>query len=226
MATTDRTAFLLRQIQTGAPRAKAWAAGALGLALLLPASLQAQEAADDKAYLEKRLSKILEFERTGAEIPWSNPETGNSGNIQLKRTYFLNPNSPCRDYIRSINTGEGEPETVRGTGCREDDGRWKLTEDAKPKRTVERGPAEEKTAAATPGGAGAPAAKAPAGAEGASPRPEGAKAATPAAKPAAAKKAAAAPAKAAPKAPPPPPKISARVPSRAPEWEAASDNAY
>lgn len=219
-----RTAFLLRKSE--ALETKAWAVGALALALLLPVSPKAQEGAEDKAYLEGRLSKILEFERTGAEIPWSNPKTGNSGNIQLKRTYFLNPNSPCRDYVRSIDTEGGEPETVRGTGCREADGRWKLTEDAEPKRTVKRGPAEKETAAATPGGGGAPSAKAPAGADGAPARPEGAKAAATAAKPAAADKAPAAPAKAVPKAPPPPPKISARVPAPLPEWEAASDNAY
>ena len=222
-----RTAFLLRKSE--ALETKAWATvGALALALLLPASPKAQEGAEDKAYLEGRLSKILEFERTGAEIPWSNPKTGNSGNIQLKRTYFLNPNSPCRDYVRSIDAEGGEPETVRGTGCREADGRWKLTEDAEPKRTVKRGPAEKekKTAAATPGGGGAPSAKAPAGADGTPARPEGAKAAATAAKPAAADKAPAAPAKAVPKAPPPPPKISARVPAALPQWEAASDNAY
>ena len=203
---------------------KALAAGALGLALLLPLPLQAQEDVEDKAHLEKRLGKILEFERTGAEIPWSNPKTGNSGSIQLKRTYFLDPKTPCRDYVRSVERGEGEPETIRGTGCREATGGWKLTEDAKPKRTVKRGGAESKTAAATPGGAGAPSAKAPAGGDGAPGKPAGAKpAAAPAAAAAPAKKA---PAKAAPKAPPPPPKISARVPNRLPEWEAANDNAY
>jgi hypothetical protein len=187
------------------------------LALVLPGTLQAEEAAQDRIYLEKRLSKILEFERTGAEIPWSNPETGNSGKIQLMRTYFLDPKTPCRDYLRSIEAGAGEPTTVRGTGCREATGGWKLTEDSKPKRTVKRGAKGSKTAAATPGAGGA-AAKAPAGKDGA---PASAKA-----KPAAAKKTPAAPAKTVAKAPPPPPKISARMPSRPPEWEAANDNAY
>ena len=133
------------------------------------------------------------------------------------RTYFLDPKTPCRDYTRTIESGAGEPVSVRGTGCREATGGWKLTEDSKPKRTVKRGDKGAKTAAATPG-AGGSSAKAPAGAGGA---PDGKKP-----KPASAKKKAAAPAKAVAKAPPPPPKISARVPSRPPEWEAANDNAY
>ncbi len=191
------------------------AAGTLALALVLPAALQAEEATADRAYLEKQLSRMLEFERTGAEIPWSNPNTGNSGKIQLMRTYFLDPKTPCRDYLRTIDSGAGEPTTVRGTGCREATGGWKLTEDAKPKRTVKRGPKESKSAAATPSAGGA-APKTPAG-----DAPSGAKA-----KPTAAKKAPAAPAKKVAKAPPPPPKISARLPSRPPEWEAANDNAY
>ncbi len=224
MAKTLRTAFPPRR--TDSKHAKALAAGALGLALLLPLPLQAQEDAEDKAHLEKRLTKILEFERTGAEIPWSNPKTGNSGNIQLKRTYFLDPKTPCRDYVRSVDRGEGEPETIRGTGCREATGGWKLTEDAKPKRTVKRGAEESRTAVATPGGAGAPSAKAPAGGDGAPGKPPAGAKAAPGAEPAAAKKAPAAPAKAVAKAPPPPPKISARVPNRLPEWEAANDNAY
>ncbi len=199
----------------GKPQIRALGAAALALALACPATLQAEEAAEDRVFLEKRLSKILEFERTGAEIPWSNPKTGNSGKIQLMRTYFLDPKTPCRDYMRTIDAGAGEPTTVRGTGCREATGGWKLTEDSKPKRTVKRGGKEGKAAAATPGATGA-AAKAPAA---------GAPASTKA-KPAAAKKAPAAPAKKVAKAPPPPPKISARLPSQPPEWEAASDNAY
>ena len=173
--------------------------------MILPAPLQAQDEAADRAFLEKQLSKILEFERTGAEVPWSNPKTGNSGKIQLMRTYFLDPKTPCRDYMRTIDAGAGEPTTIRGTGCREATGGWKLTEDSKPKRTVKRGGKTGKTAAAKPGASP----KAPASAK---------------AKPAAAKKAPAKPAKA--KAPPPPPKITARMPSEPPEWEAANDNAY
>ena len=213
MAMKVRTALPSRK--RGKPQIRALGAGALALALVLPATLRAEEAAEDRAYLEKQLSRILEFERTGAEIPWSNPKTGNSGKIQLMRTYFLDPKTPCRDYMRTIDAGAGEPTTVRGTGCREATGGWKLTEDSKPKRTVKRGAKEGKTAAATPGATGA-AAKAPAAEAPASKK----------AKPAAAKKAPAAPAKTVVKAPPPPPKISARLPSQPPEWEAASDNAY
>ena len=93
-----RASLLAKKVRTaspprgrGKPQIRALGAAALALALACPAVLQAEEAAEDRVFLEKRLSKILEFERTGAEIPWSNPKTGNSGKIQLMRTYFLDP---------------------------------------------------------------------------------------------------------------------------------------
>lgn len=111
---------------------------ASALVVVSAASARAETPSDD-TYLKNRLNKILEFERSGTRIPWRNPRTGNSGSILIQRTYFLSADTPCRDYLRSIDTDDGESETFRGTGCREATGGWKLTEDPKPRRTVMQG---------------------------------------------------------------------------------------
>lgn len=193
----------------------------LGLTFALAPSGQAQEAEDpsDLAYVQRQLNKILEFERTAKAIPWKNPETKNGGTITIDRTYFFDPKTPCRDYIRTVENKGGEALSIRGTGCREAEGKWKLTEDSKPKRTVRREPSTGKS------GSPAPAAKdAAAGAAKPTDLKPDAKAAAKeaAAKEAAAKEAAAK--KAAAAKPPPPPQIPVRLPTRTEEWEAGSED--
>jgi len=70
----------------------------------------------------------LEFERSGVDVAWSNPVTGNGGMIRVERTYFLNPDTPCRDYIRTADRPGGKRSVTKGTGCRMEDGRWFLDE--------------------------------------------------------------------------------------------------
>ncbi len=82
----------------------------------------------DIGFLAARLSVVLEYERTGTVVAWSNPETGNGGKIVVTRTYFLAAGSPCRDYTRTTDVPGGAPNTENGTGCRDRGGRWTLTE--------------------------------------------------------------------------------------------------
>ena len=151
-------------------------------------------------------------------VPWKNPETGNGGNVRLLRTYYLEPEEPCRDYVRTIEKDGKELLSIRGTGCRDKEGKWKLNEDSKPKRTVSRGPS-----------AGSPDAKAAAegGGKPTDLKPDAKAAAKDAAaKEAAAKEAAvkAEKAKAEAAKPPPPPQIPVRLPQRTEEWEAGSED--
>ncbi len=193
----------------------------LGLSVALAPSAKAQEAENpsDLAYVQRQLNKILEFERTAEVIPWKNPETGNGGTIKIDRTYFFDPKTPCRDYVRTVDKEGAEALSIRGTGCREAEGKWKLTEDSKPKRTVRREPSTGTS------GSPAPAAK-DAGTGAAKPTDLKPDAKAAAAKEAAAKaaKAKAAKAKAAAAKPPPPPQIPVRLPTRTEEWEAGSED--
>jgi surface antigen len=82
----------------------------------------------DAPVVSAMVKQTLEFERTGTDLPWSNPETGSRGVIRVERTYYLDPNTPCRDYTRTTDRPGGERITARGTGCRMADGRWFLDE--------------------------------------------------------------------------------------------------
>lgn len=89
---------------------------------------RADEDPRDAAVVAAQVKQTLEFERTGTDLPWSNPETGSSGVIRVERTYYLDPETPCRDYIRTTRRPDGEKLTMRGSGCRMGDGRWFLDE--------------------------------------------------------------------------------------------------
>lgn len=98
------------------------------LAALVPFAALAATDFRDIAYLQARIGQVLEREPTGVEIEWFNEATGNSGMIRILRTYFPKPNEPCRDYERSLRQPGAADLIVKGTGCREPSGRWRLKE--------------------------------------------------------------------------------------------------
>lgn len=120
----------------------------VGLVCLAGTS-RAEEDPLDKAVIVPMVKQTLEFERTGKDTRWSNPETGARGIIRVERTYYRDAKTPCRDYIRTTKRPEGEEVTTRGTGCRMGDGRWFLDEAP----AAAAGPAPK----APPAAAGAPA---------------------------------------------------------------------
>lgn len=106
----------------------------------------------DMAVVADKLKTMLESEATGSEAPWTNPATGNHGWIRIERTYYLSPDTPCRDYSRSTVDQSGVEEEVIGTGCRLPDARWYLDEAIGGPGdvvAVESDPAPETTAEAT-----------------------------------------------------------------------------
>jgi surface antigen len=103
----------------------------------------------DVGFLSTRVSEVLESEPTGSVIRWSNPETGNGGRITVTRTYFQPDGTPCREYTRTTETASGTQDRETGTGCRDADGRWALTEGRPdPSGPVSLAPATEPSAAA------------------------------------------------------------------------------
>ncbi len=99
----------------------------LGMVILSGAP-RAEDDPRDAAVVVPKVKQTLEFERTGTDLRWSNPETGSRGVIRVERTYYRDANTPCRDYIRTTKRAGGEEFTTRGTGCRMSDGRWFLDE--------------------------------------------------------------------------------------------------
>jgi surface antigen len=104
------------------------AAMASALATLAPHWVAAQEDADEE-YVAPLINQALEAERTGVEVPWTNPATGSSGTIVIERTFYRDPRTPCRDYRRTIERPGGPSGAIQGTGCRVGSGRWSLDEE-------------------------------------------------------------------------------------------------
>ncbi|HYN38359.1 MAG TPA: RT0821/Lpp0805 family surface protein [Rhodospirillales bacterium] len=89
--------------------------------------------ARDQPYLSTIVNQALETERTNVPIPWSNPETGHRGELVIERTWYRDPQSPCRDYRWTLERSGRPAETIAGTGCRIGPAVWRLEE--RPLRT-------------------------------------------------------------------------------------------
>jgi hypothetical protein len=98
------------------------------LAALVPFAALATMDFRDIAYLDVRVRQVLESEPNDAEIKWFNEATGNSGMIRVLRTYWPEPGRPCRDYERTTRRPGAAEIVVKGTGCRDSSGRWRLKE--------------------------------------------------------------------------------------------------
>jgi len=60
---------------------------------------------------------------SGESVAWSNPRSGNEGEITPLRTFLSRDGKLCRDYNRSI-TVAGETELSKHTACRNGLGDW------------------------------------------------------------------------------------------------------
>jgi surface antigen len=83
----------------------------------------------DAAFLEPVLQRALETARTDVEVPWRNPATGNGGSIVIERTFYREPEMPCRAYVRTLEPTGAAPRVTRGTGCRSSTGLWLIEEE-------------------------------------------------------------------------------------------------
>jgi surface antigen len=66
--------------------------------------------------------QALEYGQAGAPTPWDNPQTQHRGQIVPGKPYQQGSQF-CRPYTHTIYIG-GEPQTARGTACRQPDGSW------------------------------------------------------------------------------------------------------
>lgn len=66
--------------------------------------------------------QALEYGHSGQPYPWDNPNTQHRGQIVPGKPYQQG-NSHCRPYTHTIYIS-GQPQTVRGTACRNPDGTW------------------------------------------------------------------------------------------------------
>jgi surface antigen len=136
-----------------AARVAILAATALGL---VPSLGWAADDPRDAAFLEPILQRILETARTEVEVPWRNPATGNGGSIVIERTFYREPDMPCRAFARTLESAGAAPQVTRGTGCRSSTGLWLIEEEPEslagtaPRGTAPRGTSSPGTAALPP----------------------------------------------------------------------------
>ena len=67
--------------------------------------------------------QALEQGQPGAATPWSNPQSQHRGQI-VPGKYYQQNGQYCRSYTHTIYIS-GEPQTARGTACRQPDGTWR-----------------------------------------------------------------------------------------------------
>jgi surface antigen len=66
--------------------------------------------------------QALEYGQPGQPTPWDNPQTQHRGQIVPGKPYQQG-SQHCRPFTHTIYIG-GQPQTARGTACRQPDGTW------------------------------------------------------------------------------------------------------
>ena len=77
----------------------------------------------DRQLAEAAQLQALEYGRSGSPTPWDNPESQHRGQIVPGKPYVQNGLN-CRPYTHTIYIS-GQPQTARGTACRQPDGSWR-----------------------------------------------------------------------------------------------------
>lgn len=73
---------------------------------------------------EQAQYQALEYGRPGAPVNWSDPRSGNNGEIVVGQAYEVN-RLDCREYTHTVYVG-GRANVARGTACRQPNGVWRL----------------------------------------------------------------------------------------------------
>jgi surface antigen len=67
--------------------------------------------------------RALEYGQAGQATPWNNPNSQHRGQIVPGKPY-QQAGTYCRPFTHTIYVS-GQPQTARGTACRQPDGTWK-----------------------------------------------------------------------------------------------------
>ena len=81
----------------------------------------------DMQYYQQAQYSALETGAPGQALPWSNPQTGNSGSFEANKPYQNPTGQYCREFTQTINVG-GQSQKAYGTACREPDGTWRVVQ--------------------------------------------------------------------------------------------------
>jgi surface antigen len=79
----------------------------------------------DRMKMGEATAHSLEYGASGETTAWSNPDTGNSGEVAPVRTYQNSSGQYCREFQQEIIIG-GQIEQGYSTACRKPDGNWEI----------------------------------------------------------------------------------------------------
>jgi surface antigen len=77
---------------------------------------------DDKRRAYAAQMQALETGPSGAPVAWRNPDSGRYGNV-VPGPVFQDNGATCRQYTHTVYI-DGQPQTQRGSACRNPDGTW------------------------------------------------------------------------------------------------------
>jgi len=79
----------------------------------------------DLAAYNSTSQRAMETAQPGQTLPWSNPNSGNSGTITPKNYYQTAEGQYCREYQQTVTVG-GKKQSGYGKACRQPDGSWQI----------------------------------------------------------------------------------------------------
>ncbi len=112
------------QFGSGNGQLAATAAGTL-VGALIGNSVGASLDRIDLEYAAQAQYEALEYEPTGSERQWHNPDTGHRGTVSPGPAYRDERGAYCREYQHTV-TIAGEQQQAYGPACRQPDGTWKV----------------------------------------------------------------------------------------------------
>ena len=110
--------------QFGGGTGERLAAGIAGAAIggLIGNRIGAAMDDEDKRRAYAAQVQALESGKSGAAVPWRNPDSGRYGSVVPGPAYQSN-GLQCRQYTHTIYI-DGQPQVARGSACRNPDGTW------------------------------------------------------------------------------------------------------
>ena len=80
----------------------------------------------DALAMARAKRSALEYGRSGSATTWTNPDSGNSGEVVPQPAVLQEGGRYCREYWETV-TIAGEKQQAFGTACRQADGSWKIS---------------------------------------------------------------------------------------------------
>jgi surface antigen len=77
---------------------------------------------EDKQRAYEAQIAALDHGQSGAPVSWRNPDSGRYGTV-VPGPQFQQGGRNCRSYTHTVYI-DGQPQTTRGTACRNPDGTW------------------------------------------------------------------------------------------------------